>query len=214
MAVPTPWSPDPARLDGFNVTSPTNGSQSLVSVGDNAGLDFGIAYRTEGTDGTHIRFQAFGQDLEPLGELYAGPVNLDEGDDTILGGPSVVGWGDGYAAVWQEQGALGPVLKARLTGPASILGNEFFLAEPDPNAAEPVIAQGSPSLSAYEIIVGADIYMGFNAAWVSTVQLPGGTENRIMLQRIVVPPDALGNPMLPVPAGGFTSCVMRSRKGF
>lgn len=137
MAAPSAWSPHPDRLEGFNVTSPVEGLQGPVSVGDNSGENFGIAYRTEGVGGTHIRFRAFGHALEPLDEVLAGPVNLDDGQGTILGGPAVVGWGDGYAAVWQEQdGVGGPVLlKVRLTGPASVLGGEFALAAPDPSAA-------------------------------------------------------------------------------
>lgn len=204
------WATTNGDLDGFHVTNPSEGPgpQSKATVADNSGENFGIAYVVTEADAHHIRFHAFDHVLGPLDEVLAGPINLDDGEGVILGGPSLVGWGDGYAAIWQEQAEPdGPILlRARLTGPEALLGEEFTIAMPPLAEGESLpddFAQHSVSVSPYTKEIGTDPAgdpietMGFNVAWVETAN----GISTVKLQRFEVPTDALGNPLPARPAG-------------
>jgi VCBS repeat-containing protein len=101
------WALTNADLDGLNINRPedapeSDGVQRAPAVFDNSGENFGVAYLSD-VDGTrHIQFQASNRDLGSMDEISPGPGDLDDGQGTIAGGPSLVGLGDGYAAVWQE----------------------------------------------------------------------------------------------------------------
>ncbi|HZH51804.1 MAG TPA: VCBS domain-containing protein, partial [Microvirga sp.] len=204
------WGNTTDELDGFAVNNPggvDNGIQSRPVVADNSGENFGIVYFTQGADGTHVRFQGFNHDLGPMDEIYAGPANFDDGLGTISVDvpPAVVGWGDGYVGVWQEEDAAGSlVLRARITSPTGLLGGEFSLDPVSGNAAE--ARQHSVALTPY-IKATAELddrgrpveALGFTAVWVEDTG--EGTLGRIKLQKFQVTTDALGEPDGIEPAG-------------
>ncbi|WP_210250167.1 VCBS domain-containing protein, partial [Microvirga aerophila] len=126
LAMVSEWALTDADLDGFNINRPedapeSDGVQSAPAVSDNSGEKFGVAYLNDVDSNHHIRFQAFNHNLGPMYEILPGPVDFDDGQGTIVSGPSFVGWGDGYAAVWQEEIGGSPVEILQPVAAASIV---------------------------------------------------------------------------------------------
>ncbi|HEY8613366.1 MAG TPA: hypothetical protein VIL69_19050, partial [Roseomonas sp.] len=145
--------------------------------------------------GTYIRFQAFDHVLAPLDEVLPGPVTLSDGEGEILSEPlSIVGWGDGYLAAWQEQATSdGPsLLRARATSPTGLLGPEFSLSD----STDPTVVQRDLSMSFYETITGTDaagddiVSMGFNAVWIEESGTGADRTAHVKMQRYEVLFDA------------------------
>ncbi|MBO1075021.1 calcium-binding protein [Roseomonas marmotae] len=214
MATPSAWGRMPYEVtNGFKIHANTADIlESAPAVADNSGENFGIAYRSTtvpvaGQPAVQsIRFQAFDHVLGPLDEILPGPVTMDDGRGNILSGPSITGWGDGFAAVWQEQAAAGEpiLLKARVTGPVGLVGGEFALSIPA--GSLPNFRQHSVTLTPHEKILGPDpadpdrdlTAIGFTAVWVEEAD---GLPPTIRMQRFELVPNALGEPTAVAAAG-------------
>jgi Ca2+-binding RTX toxin-like protein len=212
MTTPTPWGLTPTDLDGFSVNRPNggappapDGAQSAPAVADNhGGEQFAVVYLADDAEGaSRVHFRAFDGALGQMTEVLTGPLVLDDGDGEI-GEVSVVGIGDGFAAVWQETRTVetpdGPVeeilLKGRGTGPVGFLGGEFEVSAALTGDAAP----HSLALSFYAKVLGPDPAdpevdleaVGFTAAWVEGA---AGTPGIIRLQRFQVVTNELGDPV-------------------
>ncbi|MCR0983632.1 calcium-binding protein [Roseomonas populi] len=213
MTTPTPWGLTDTDLDGFNINRPSTGDapdgrQFAPVVADNhGGEQFAVAYLEDSSGQTHVRFHAYDSALGEMTEVLTGPLTMDDGEGEI-GDLSLVGIGDGFAAIWQETNTVdtpdGPVttvaLKGRATGPVGMLGGEFTISSPltiDPEDPNPTVPH-SLSTMFYEKVVGAGEALGFTAAWVEG---PEGEPGVIKLQRFQVTTNALGEPTGVTPAG-------------
>ncbi|MBB5696539.1 calcium-binding protein, partial [Muricoccus pecuniae] len=206
MATPTSWGLTEADLDGFGIVAdPT--SQARPVVADNGAEFFGVAY-VNGS-GAEARITArFYDALANPDELLPGPIDMSDGagiiqEDRPL---AMAGWIEGYTVGWSERAGEGaPVLlKARLSGPEALAGEEFHIADPSFYPAGTVVTeQRDLALSGGEKVLadGVTIIVGFTAVWVEDVVVDGVAGTRVMMQRFEVPLDAAGNPGGPVPAG-------------
>jgi VCBS repeat-containing protein len=200
---PTAWALDNKDLEGFNLSG-TSGPQALggVSIADNFGEFYGVAWQVQEGGSKNIRVQLFNSDGS-ADEFLPAPFNVNDGDGEIVSDPTIGGWGDGYVIVWQEMKDGSIELRGRFTGPESIVGDEFSI-----HVDEAAIVQGNPVIAAYEIVEPDPndpdeeiITSGFNVLWEQTV-LDGDTPTTtIMLQRFMVPVDELGHALAPLPAG-------------
>ncbi|MBB5696538.1 calcium-binding protein, partial [Muricoccus pecuniae] len=202
------WGNSLDMLDGFNVNEPSFGAGTTHSgpaVAGNGGTRFGVAYRQDVLDPitelvieSHVRLQVLDHVLAPVAAAEAGPLQLDDGLGTILGGPSVIGWGGGYAAVWQERAtATGPItFHARLTGPDGLARTEFILSPPQ---ARPGLVQYDLALVSHALPAGSATSLpGFTAAWVEEAT---GQPARVKLQRYGLTLDDSGQPVSVQPLG-------------
>ncbi|MDX2159555.1 MAG: Ig-like domain-containing protein [Hyphomicrobiaceae bacterium] len=195
---PTPWSLENARLDGYLLSEdPAVRAQGAVSLAENFGEFYGVAWRVDVAGTDRIRVQLFNSDGSP-DEFLPDPFLIDDGIGTVVSDPTIGGWGDGYIVTWLEQDGGSTVLRARFTGPESIVGEEFTIATTDGTI-------GTPIISAYEIVEPnptipgeLSITSGFNVMWVQQAADGGAA---VMLQRYMVPLDDLGNPSPPEAAG-------------
>ncbi|WP_310352308.1 hypothetical protein [Methylobacterium sp. BE186] len=172
---PSHWGNTNADLNGFQVDAATS-DQSRPAIADNFGEVFGVAALAGTGAGTQVRLQLYNHDGTPDAFLPL-PMRLDDGSGTISAGTGValVGWGDGYEAVWGEATSDGVRLAARFLGPASIIGNEVKLGLGGPPAAGQVVDQHSVAMAGYEKVVTLDaagkpldVRTGFNMLWVET----------------------------------------------
>ena len=126
------WAQTNAELDGFGINRPDggapDGAQTAPAIADNTGEFFAVAWLNGSGAATTVRAK-FYDSLGNPDELLPGPIDVNDATGTIVSGPVLAGWIEGYTVAWREQASAGePVLyRARLVGPESLIGQEFTL---------------------------------------------------------------------------------------